>query len=292
MKRIENISLHDYALATEAQRFTTAEEFAQSKINAYHGTPSHFNSFKLHTRRNTSNETNSLGIWLTNDKKAAEEFSKKFEDNLFFGVTSHDVGGTVVEAWLHLKNPKIYLPIPGDISHEPELNRIESEIQKQLIHTAAAPEPERRLIYANIEALRKERKLLRAKVAGRDSFELMMDDRDEYAEYIGNVKGVRGYWQERMMQVNKEEANEQFVHVLSLAGYDGIVLKNTRYDAKETAAGTIDQYVVFSPDQVLTKAQLIDFYIACKDRDFSEIQRMRSQIQEKGKNEIEWELER
>lgn len=84
---------------------------------------------------------------------------------------------------------------------------------------------------------------------GEDSFVQMMNDRDEFASYIDGSKGVRGHWQDHMIATNVPETNKNFVDTLKKQGYDGIIIKNTMYDAPNKKK-LIDQYVVFEPSQI------------------------------------------
>jgi hypothetical protein len=85
--------------------------------------------------------------------------------------------------------------------------------------------------------------------AGQDGFESMMDDRDNFAEYISGVKNKPGYWRTKYIALNKEETNKQFVAHLKSQGYDGIVLQNTKWDAHK-GRGRNNQYIVFDPSQI------------------------------------------
>ena len=86
--------------------------------------------------------------------------------------------------------------------------------------------------------------------AGKDGFEELMDDRDNFTEYISGSKGKAivalnppdlkpwqihpphepGYWRKRYVAVERERANKMFVDYLKSQGHDGIIIQNTRWD--------------------------------------------------------------
>ncbi|MBP3953640.1 hypothetical protein [Bacillus suaedae] len=73
-----------------------------------------------------------------------------------------------------------------------------------------------------------------------DSFDLFMNDRDKYCEYIRARK--RNFtWKDDATLLNMEEANENFRNNLISQGYEGFVIQN--YKLKN---GVIDLYCLFT----------------------------------------------
>lgn len=245
----------DNYLSVEAKKFKSADEFINSQINAYHGTPNkEFDEFKLGMRNNSENETNGLGVWVTPQAAAAKTFSNKIEGGLFgYGSTLTDVGGTVMPVSLRLKNPKIYTSTKGMESILDEIEVLE-KAKPSFLRTSPnfesdyevrqAAIKEREIISAKIEKLRKKYR--------RDAFEKFMDDRDKFAKYISN--GAK--WEDRYIALEVPETNRKFINYLKQQGHDGIIIKGTEYDAKGAGLETIDQIVAFDPKDVLTRAQL------------------------------------
>ena len=66
----------------------------------------------------------------------------------------------------------------------------------------------------------------------RDSLELMMDDRDQFAEYIDRPRGRAepGHWEKRMIAYGSAETNRAFRDSLVRQGHDGILLVDSEYD--------------------------------------------------------------
>lgn len=78
-----------------------------------------------------------------------------------------------------------------------------------------------------------------------DSFLQMSDDLDEFMEWItGTHAHERGFGREHFAATNAREAAEQFRNKLIKEGYDGIWIKDTRFDDSG------DQIVAFSPEQI------------------------------------------
>jgi len=246
-------------LSIEARKFTSAEEFVKDKTNAYHGTPNkEFKEFKLGVGNNTENETNSLGIWVTNEESAAKFFSNKIEPSFMgIGGGSKDVGGTVMPVSIQLKNPKIYTSTKGMESILEDIKKLEKEKPSPLNTSPSfnSNEKERLQLVEKRKKISKKISQLK-KEYQRDAFEHFMDDRDQFATYI--KKGAK--WEERYVAEKIPETNKQFIEYLKAQGHDGIIIKGTEYDAKDSGVDTIDQTVAFNPKDVLTKSQLTDIW--------------------------------
>ena len=251
---------------TSPQDYPTAEEYVKSKINVFHGTPEKFDKFELNKKRNTENETNSLGIWLTTDKKSAEEFAKQFEHGLFgIGGDAKDVGGRVIDASVDTGKLKVYEAKKGDKSKLEEVKRLQEELKiaKKERKTYEQESAYRDWSYEErvgknkttqekILGIEKEIKQKKIEARDDDSFEVFMDDRDQFVKYI-NSKATG--WRERYVTMNKEEANKAFIQKLQGEGYDGVLIKDTAYDA-EGEGKKISQVVIFNPENIKTSAQL------------------------------------
>lgn len=244
-------------LIEEAKKYKTPDEFVKAKTNAYHGTPNkEFDRFELGKGTNTENETNGLGVWTTNNEKAAKVFSNKIENGMFgIGSSLKDVGGTVIPVHTKLKNPKIYTPNKGSESLLEEIASLEKE---KIPVTRMHIEDD----YLKVVEMQKKNKEINAKISDlkkqykRDSFENFMDDRDQFAEYI--QEGAK--WQERYAANNVSGTNKKFIEYLKKQGHDGIIIKNTEYDAGRSGSPTIDQILSFNPEDTLTRKQLTEIW--------------------------------
>ncbi len=280
---LSEIPESDRPLYEEALKYDSAEEFVKNKINLYHGTPVDFDEFKLNTKRNTENETNSLGIWFSLDKQSAEQFAQQFEGGLWGTEgAKKDVGGKVKSAFADIGNFKIYEKKIGenvsaevieqikkdiaDLEKEKrtiinELDKKQSDLYNKRITGAEYQEfvnKSRDLIKQNEQAIEQknnELKDIKNRQRTDDPFEVMMDERDEFTLY--NRK--RNSWRERYILDNKDEANRLFVEKLKKQGYKGILIKDTEYDAGGKGQ-TISQIVVFDPLDIKTEKQLTDIY--------------------------------
>jgi hypothetical protein len=73
-----------------------------------------------------------------------------------------------------------------------------------------------------------------------DSYELFMNERDKYCEYIH--AGKRNFtWKDEAILLNMEEANEKFRNSLIRQGYEGFVIQNCKLQN-----GVTDLYCFFS----------------------------------------------
>ena len=76
-----------------------------------------------------------------------------------------------------------------------------------------------------------------------DPFEVMMDDRDAFALYIGmqtHGEGGRGFWRKRYIAYEREKTNQMFEASLRAQGYDAIWLKKTAYDGLTLPGPKVD----------------------------------------------------
>lgn len=191
----------------------------------YHGTPwpgfTGFNSAP--PRRFTANETASLGVWLSSDRKVAANFAVKVDevwrrDDARTQRQGEERGrwqsvptvGAVISARLRIRNPKVYTTevrrIPAS-EEDLRLNKYRAQLGQAL-----AP------VYREVVD---------------DPFEVMMDDRDAFALYIGysrHGEAGRGFWRKRYIAYESDVTNRSFVEALKAEGHDGIWLKATKYD--------------------------------------------------------------
>lgn len=159
----------------------------------YHGSPKQFSAFSKEVEvRRTENETNTLGIWLTDKISAAKPFA--------IGTEAYQEVSTT-HFWDDGK-PYVYNRVKV----------IEGYLYEVTLRDVT-------LMEFNTSHL------------GVDSFETFMAYRDQYCEYIGAGKGQRS-WKERFVLMNTKQANQDFIENLKSKGYDGFVIRNTEYDEK------------------------------------------------------------
>lgn len=250
-------------LTTEAQKYSSAEEFVKAQTNSYHGTPNkEFSQFEFGKSSNTENETNGLGVWTTPQEGAAKTFSNKIEGGLFgHGSTLKDVGGTVMPVRVNLKNPKVYESTKGMDSLLADIEKLQKDKPSlTALHFTSDP-IERNNIISKRDAANTEIEKLQRQYQ-RDAFEHFMDDRDKFASYIN--KGAK--WEDKYIALDVPKTNKAFIEYLKAQGHDGIIIKGTKYDAKGTGHETIDQTVTFDPKNVLTKSQLTDIWNKAKGK--------------------------
>ena len=247
-------------LEEQAKGFDTVEEFLKAQGDpVFHGTPFKFNKFEIGKNNNTVNETNTIGIWFTDNKKVAKEFSDKFTEG-FMGIegSKKDVGGTVKEVYLDIKNPKIYKSKPVSQKITEQIEKLKKDEVPFYKINSLTPDKKRQATENNakIKKTIDELKLQH----DRDSFEQFMDDRDLFAFYGNDINKKKGFWEERYVAHNKEKTNKDFVDSLKKQGFDAMILEKTTYDAQGSEKGEIDQIAVFNPSDIKTKEQLIDIF--------------------------------
>ena len=77
-----------------------------------------------------------------------------------------------------------------------------------------------------------------------DSYNLFMEERDKYCDYIG-AKKRNLTWKDNALLLNKDEANTAFRRSLIHQGYEGINIRNTKLNCSIT-----DLYCMFSEESL------------------------------------------
>lgn len=203
----------------------------------YHGTPSYgFSEFlnDYNLPRATSNETNNMGIWFSSNKTVAEKF-----------MFDSDKGG-VYECFLNIRNPKVFVPATFNIAEIDNMDKLLEEIRREMRLLGGFMRDQSREDQAKLVKLRDQEKELsfQRKLLKRvDSFEQFMNYRDKFTKYIDHVEGKIGHWIERMMNMNKEEANKKLLKEFTDNKHDGMTIVDTEYDAGKN--GRVTQFCVF-----------------------------------------------
>lgn len=233
-------------------------------LTVYHGSNSEFTVFDAKKSGQASKESK-VGFWFTETKEGAENFA----NSLWYG----DKKATSYETYLNIKNPKVYNSIDNSIELENIDNRIKEqkniirklenkniaiEINKQELKWATSKEELQDI--AKIEgidfedaeryndALKEYNKLEKEydnKKYG-DSYEQFRTDIYKIANKSASDAnfGGTGMWLE-----NENEIISKFKQQLIDEGYDGIIIKNTKYDS-DTMGRNNNQYVAFYPEQI------------------------------------------
>lgn len=225
----------------------------------FHGTARTFKDFSQEAKSSTGNEASYIGFWFAENKEVANQFAKASGDwdETSKSYRNYVEGSQVIPVFLSIQNPKVYsFKEPNSAKYEEIMKRIKDidrmvNDKREESNSFTIDRETLTNLYKEIFELEKEARELkreRHQYKSSDPLELMMDDMDEFVEYVGGVKGVRGYWHERMASNNTKQAAELFRKKLENEGYDGIILKDSQYD--QVGLGSGDQFVVFKPTQI------------------------------------------
>lgn len=250
------------------------EYFKDSKVRdengdlktMYHGSNNKFNIFK-HGEAYRGSSKASVGYWFTETADGARNFA----NSVWYGDTK--TGAKVYEVYLDIKNPKIYEGIDNSIElHQIDNNinnlketieklenkNIAIEINKQELRWANSKEELKDIAkYEGINfedaekyhnALKQYNELISEydNKKYNDSYELFRADIYKIAGKTANEANIGGTG---MYLDNEESVVKQYVEELKKQGYDGIIIKNTKFD-NETLGKDNSQYVVFEPNQI------------------------------------------
>lgn len=231
----------------------------------YHGSSIKFEKFSLDVKnRRTYNETNSLGIWLSDDSSLCNYFAiKHYTKSVTSKTKFWEDGdpkvflkdrfqvGCIYEVQTESLNLKEYFFVE-DMTKEFELKLKEYE-EKITELKNSINEAKDNSDFSTVNEQMIELRLLKNEFKffkyskPEDSFDLFMNDRDKFCEYISGGKGETS-WKERYCLMNKVEANLNFIEYLKGQGYDGFVIKNTIYDSPDEKKH--DQYCIFNLEKI------------------------------------------
>lgn len=251
----------------------------------YHGSKSSFTEFNI-DKAGSSNKMGEVGFWFT----PIESFAKQFAEDAWWGEEEHV---TTYNTYLSIKNPKVYEP--KDVTEEQEslqneltpMRRELKELQEkwsgvdwldnEAFHIALRdgfPNDEAKEYYAErtpnskqaiIDGERVKNLLAQEKILSEKLFEYIYNDpyeqlKTDLYKFAGmnaedaNIAGTG------MAIKNEKEVLEKFKESLRLQGYDGIIVKGTRYDSRFAGGVVNDQYVAFYPNQIKSSLENIGTY--------------------------------
>lgn len=241
----------------------------------FHGSRSTFTEFSKE-KGGASNKMGKIGFWFT----PMEAFARNFAEESWWGDGEHV---TNYNTFLSLKNPKVYERRDIDDEKKPieeALLSIRCEIKElkgkwtginwyasEAFGIAARngfPDAAAREYYGartpdSMQAIRDGERVL--ELSGKEQklsdrlYELLYNDPYEQLRtdlyrfggmnaYDANIGGTG------MALDNEEEVLEQFKESLMAQGFDGIIVRGTRYDIRLAGGVENDQYVAFYPNQI------------------------------------------
>lgn len=188
-------------------------------ITAFHGTNEPFSKFSF--KKQANNELSGLGVWFSNKMRVARAFAN--EAPLTDYVQKFPSGREIITH--RSGRGGHYRPFMKGLPNRPTYFRDNTKYQ--------------RIIKAEISL---KNPLVITSQGKHDALEKLMDLRDK----IGKPKRYSGEksWRSRMVEDNRHEATQKLKDVLRKRGYDGIILKGTRYDAGGPN-NKVDQIVAF-----------------------------------------------
>lgn len=232
-------------------------------LTVYHGSNSEFTIFDTKKSGQASKESK-VGFWFTETKEGAENFA----NSLWYG----DKKARAYETYLNIKNPKIYDTVDNSVELKNIDNKIEElktvlrklenkniaiEINKNELKWANESELEDIAKYEGIDY--KDAKQYHDVLKEYNQLEKEYDNKkynDSYEKFRSDIYAVAGksasdanFGGTGMWLENENEIISKFKQQLIDEGYDGIIIKGTKYDS-ETMGKNNNQYVAFYPEQI------------------------------------------
>lgn len=279
-------TLADADMAVNSPKLTPEQEayFKDSVIRdengnlmpMYHGTRGNFTVFGDNAPSDTSNSHASVGNWFTPTKEGA----KNFAESIWYG----DGDPRVMETYLNVKNPKIY----ETVDNSKAVEALTKELREMSLNSSKLSDTElysKNIYDASMAQRMLEQegrdttiKWLSGKGYGDEKAAKLVDEiadlneqaakkkdlldklselkySDAYQRFKTDIYKMDGQTAEDAnvggtgMALNDRGSIKKYVDKLKSEGYDGIIIKGTRYDA-DTMGGPNDQYVVFDSNQI------------------------------------------
>ena len=247
-------------------------------LELYHGSNSEFTVFDLEKSGQASTESK-VGFWFTESEKGA----KKFADSVWYG----DKKPTIYKTYLDIKNPKIFEQAntkEQKINNDEKIKELKKELRKfnekyeyadtsfsmlKTLYNYASfgdSTPQSRLEYfikhgfsedkakqiiEEVESYNKVNEQIKNLEKENDNlgyddayeqFKTMLYSYSGQTASEANMGGIG-------MMLKDYSAMEKMRNDLIAQGYDGIIIKNTKYDASNFE-GENNQYVAFYPEQI------------------------------------------
>ena len=240
-------------------------------LTVFHGSRNNFTVFDI-LEAGASNKNAKVGFWFTESKAGAENFA----NSVWYGKNKE---AKAYETYLNIKNPKIYEPLNNEAELENlnnKLYNLSNQIRKTENKNIYLEIEKNNIEYANDEELKMISERYYSTEEKRQNFledlkeyKTILDEYKETEKEYDNKKYNDSYEQFRtdiysMANKSAEDANfggtgmylenedniiKKFKDKLIKQGYDGIIIKNTRYDSN-TMGKNNNQYVAFYPEQI------------------------------------------
>lgn len=246
-------------------------------IPMYHGTKGDFTVFGASAPSSSSNSHSGVGYWFTPNEQGA----KNFANSIWYGEGEPKV----MRTYLNVKNPKIY----ETVDNSEAVDLLRKKLSELELKIKVSPKPklyyknmyDYSVAYNMINQGNKDMaiKWLAGKsgyddktatdfIEEIDNLKKLVDERNKIQNEISELKYGDAYERFRTdiykedgqtaedanvggtgMILNDDNSIKRYVDKLRAEGYDGIIIRGTRYDS-DVMGGVNDQYVVFDPEQI------------------------------------------
>jgi len=247
--RLSKMMLSEIELSPQQQEFFKDSVIRDAEGNLmpmYHGTNNDFTVFDIN-KSGKSNTIAPVGFWFTPNEQGA----KKFASSTWYGDNPE---AKAMKVYLNIKNPKVY----ESVNNTSKINELTKEME---LYKKQAEEALDKMVgegrYSELYKNKRNEYSVLSKKA-RD-IENQIEDlayEDAYEQFRSDVYAMEGK-SPREANIagmgsglsNSLETIPKFVERLKSEGYDGIIIKGTRYDS-DTLGGKNDQYIAFDPEQI------------------------------------------
>lgn len=240
-------------------------------LTLYHGSKNDFTVFDI-SKSGASNKNAKVGFWFTTSKEGANNFA----NSVWYGKNKDS---KAYETYLNITNPKIYEPLDNEQTlnnMNERLHKISEQLRKIENQNIYLEIEKNRIKYASNDELKyiveeyyskeqeqenflKDIKKYKDLIDEYEAIEKKYDNdkyNDSYEQFRTDIykfanKGAEdaNFGGTGMYLENENEVLKEYKESLIKQGYDGIIIKDTRYDSK-TMGKNNTQYVAFYPEQI------------------------------------------
>ena len=207
----------------------------------YHGSLESFSEFSRDFAGRTA-DTAGVGFWFSD----REDFARSFASAEWQGEGTPQV----YSVFLNIRNPRVYSSTPGLTYAQYKALTSEVERLSRLISRYEAS-TDRAISERELNQLREERDRIISSLEGSTDLDAYESFKSDMLIASGmSAKDVKDSGFSFDGEDNASAINERYISAMRSQGYDGIIIRDTKFDSDLIGESFNTQYVAFDPNQI------------------------------------------
>lgn len=207
----------------------------------YHGSLESFSEFSRDFAGRSA-DTAGVGFWFSD----REDFARSFASAEWQGEGTPQV----YSVFLNIRNPRVYSSTPGLTYAQYKALTSEIERLSRLISRYEAS-TDRAISERELNQLREERDRIISSLEGSTDLDAYESFKSDMLMVSGmSAKDVKDSGFSFDGEDNASAINERYISAMRTQGYDGIIIRDTKFDSDLIGESFNTQYVAFDPNQI------------------------------------------